>query len=172
MPVEVFETKYPVQIKRYGFRPDSGGPGEFRGGCGLYREYELGTDCNLYLWFERSRTPAWGLLGARDAAGPVVKVRSNGSEQQMLKVNKMPCRAGDTLTVHTGGGGGYGDPLTRDSQAVLRDVLAGYVTREGAERDYGVVIGPDLKVDPAATARKREELAGNRSRKQARKRKG
>jgi N-methylhydantoinase B len=158
IPVEVYETKYPIQIRRYGFRPDSGGPGRTRGGCGLFREYRLQTDASLYLWFERSKTPAWGLEGGRDARGPQVVVRhSDGSEQTLLKVNNLPLEAGSVVTTYTGGGGGYGDPLERDPERVRRDVLAGYVTREGAERDYGVVLDEKLRVDEAATARRRRE---------------
>src|SRR6266404_4155602 len=141
MPVEVFESKYPVQIARYGFRSDSGGPGQFRGGCGLYREYRLEADCNLYLWFERSKTPAWGLFGGHDAVGPVVMVegKSSGKMLSLLKANNIALKAGDIVTINTGGGGGFGDPLKRDVELVRRDVIDGYVTREGGEREYGVV---------------------------------
>ncbi len=141
MPVEVFESKYPVQIARYGFRPDSGGPGQFRGGCGLYREYRLEADCSLYLWFERSKTPAWGLFGGHDAVGPMVIVegKSSGKMLSLLKANNIPLKAGDIVTINTGGGGGFGDPLKRDVELVRRDVIDGYVTREGGEREYGVV---------------------------------
>src|SRR3712207_6520263 len=62
-PIEVWETKYPIQIGSYGFRPDTGGPGKWRGGCGVVREYRFETDAAVYLWFERSKTPAWGLAG-------------------------------------------------------------------------------------------------------------
>lgn len=158
MPAEVFESKYPVQIARYGFRPDSGGPGRFRGGCGLYREYQLDADCGLYLWFERSKTPAWGLYRGRDATGPEVVVRSQDSEKSLLKVNNSPCKAGDIVTIYTGGGGGYGNPWERDSERVRRDVVAGYVTREGAERDYGVVLDDRFEVDAEATECRREEM--------------
>jgi N-methylhydantoinase B len=140
MPVEVFESKYPVQIRRYGFRPDSGGPGKFRGGCGLVREYYLEADCGLYLWFERSKTPAWGLFGGQDARGPenVIEARSSGKTLNLLKANNLPLKAGDSVTIQTGGGGGFGDPKERDPERVRRDLLNGYITREGAERDYAV----------------------------------
>jgi N-methylhydantoinase B len=158
LPVEVYETKYPARIGQYGFRPDSGGLGRFRGGCGLFREYRLGADCSLYLWFERSKTPAWGLFGGHDATGPEVVVQADGSEKNLLKVNNLPCKAGTVVTTYTGGGGGYGTPWERDHELVRRDVVAGYVTREGAERDYGVVLDDALDVDSGATARRREEM--------------
>src|SRR5688572_23939935 len=64
-PVEVWEAKYPIQIASYGIRPDTGGPGKQRGGCGVYREYRFEGDASVYLWFDRSRTPAWGIFGGR-----------------------------------------------------------------------------------------------------------
>jgi len=158
IPVEVYETKYPMKLGRYGFRADSGGPGRTRGGCGLFREYHLQTDCSLYLWFERSRTPAWGLEGGHDARGPEVVVRGDGQEQSLLKVNNLPLEAGSVVTTYTGGGGGFGDPLERDPDHVRQDALAGFVTREGAERDYGVILNEQLEVDSGATASCREEM--------------
>jgi N-methylhydantoinase B len=160
MPVEVFESKYPVRIGRYGFRKDSGGPGRFRGGCGLYREYRLEADCGVYLWFERSETPAWGLFGGRDAVGPDVVVKGSRDETGMLKANNMRCKTGDVVTINTGGGGGFGNPWERDPESVLRDVLDGYVTRKGAERDYGVVLTEELGIDKTATDSRRKEMTG------------
>ena len=160
MPVEVFESKYPVRIGRYGFRKDSGGPGRFRGGCGLYREYRLEADCGVYLWFERSETPAWGLFGGRDAVGPDVVVKGSRDETGVLKANNMRCKTGDVVTINTGGGGGFGNPWERDPESVLRDVLDGYVTRKGAERDYGVVLTEEPGIDKTATDSRRKEMTG------------
>jgi N-methylhydantoinase B len=143
-PVEVFETKYPALITGYGFRPDTGGPGRFRGGCGIYRTHKLEADSNIYLWFERSVTPAWGLFGGRGAVGPDVVVNGGrDDERHMLKVNAHPVAAGGVVELRTGGGGGFGDPLERDPERVREDVLDGYVTVEAAARDYGVVLDPE-----------------------------
>ena len=73
----------------------------------------------------------------------------------MLKVNAFPLAAGSTVELRTGGGGGFGEPLERDPERVLEDVLDGYVTCERAERDYGVVISDGLAVDRDATVRLR-----------------
>ena len=71
MAIEVLETKYPIHMLRYTFRTDSGGPGTWRGGAGVEREYVVeADDASLTLWFERSKTPAWGLLGGHDATPP------------------------------------------------------------------------------------------------------
>lgn len=158
-PVEVYENKYPVVLKEYGFRPDTGGAGRFRGGTGLYREYHLDTPAYLYLWFERSVTPAWGLFDGGEAVGPDVVVNpGQEDEQHMLKINALPLNEGDVIRLNTGGGGGFGPPWERDPERVREDLLDGYVTREGAERDYGVVFKDDLTLDEKATQARRKEL--------------
>jgi N-methylhydantoinase B len=155
-PVEVFEVKYPALIRGYGFRSDTGGPGRFRGGCGLFRRFEVEPDAYLYLWFERSVTPAWGLFGGREAVGPDVIVNPGSADElRMLKVNAHPLAAGSVVELETGGGGGYGSPYEREPERVRTDVLDGYVSREAAERDYGVVLDGALAVDRAATDRRR-----------------
>jgi N-methylhydantoinase B len=153
-PVEVFEVKHPAMIRGYGFRPDTGGPGKFRGGCGIYRTFEVEPEARLYLWFERSVTPAWGLFGGRDAVGPDVVINAGGAnERHMLKANAHVLEPGSVVELLTGGGGGFGDPGQRDPQQVRRDVLDGYVTLEAAERDYGVKLNPEtLEVVDASKA--------------------
>ncbi len=143
LPVEIFESKYPALIRRYGLRTDTGGAGRFRGGCGIYRAMELQAPARLYLWFERSLHPAWGLFGGRDGVGPDCVVNpGRPDERHLLKVNALPLEAGDVVELRTGGGGGFGDPRQRDPELVRRDVLDGYVSVEAAARDYGVVLDP------------------------------
>ena len=138
-PVEVFEVKYPALIRGYGFRPDTGGVGRFRGGCGLYRTFEVEPEAFLYLWFERSKTPAWGLFGGGGAVGPDVVVNpGREDERHMLKVNAFPLPPRSVVELRTGGGGGFGDPRERDPEHVREDVQDGFVTPEAAKRDYGV----------------------------------
>lgn len=143
-PVEVFEVKYPAVIRRYGLRTDTGGPGRFRGGCGLYRTFAVEPEARLYLWFERSVSPAWGLFGGREAIGPDVVVNpGREDERHMLKANAHPLAPGSVVELRTGGGGGFGDPLQRDPERVRQDVRNGHVSLEAAERDYGVVLDPE-----------------------------
>ncbi|MEW5933235.1 MAG: hydantoinase B/oxoprolinase family protein [Bacillota bacterium] len=157
LPVEVLENKFPIRILEYGLRRDSAGPGRYRGGLGVVRRYQFRAPASLSTWFERSRTPAWGLLGGGDAARPQVVVKEGQPGQRtLLKVNMLPVEAGDLVTAMTGGGGGYGSPLVRDPAAVREDVLEGFVSPEAAERDYGVVLDPvTMEVDEEATARLR-----------------
>ncbi len=155
-PVEVFEVKYPALIRRYEFRPDTGGPGRYRGGCGLRRRFEVETDAYLYLWLERSVTPGWGLFGGRDAVGPDVIINDGGpDERRMLKVNAHPLAPGSVVDLLTGGGGGFGDPLERDPERVRADVVDGYVSAEAARRDYGVALASDGTIDLELTSRLR-----------------
>lgn len=139
VPLEVAETKYPVYMRKCAFRPDSGGAGKWRGGNGVEREYVLETDeALLSLWFERSRTPAWGLLGGVDATPPEVFInQGRPDERSFLKVNGARLVRGDLVTTRTGGGGGYGNPRERDRALVERDIREGMISLKVAREAYG-----------------------------------
>ena len=137
MPIEVFESKFPALITEYGYRQDSAGPGRWRGGNGIIREYRMTTDTEMSLWFERSGNPAWGLFGGQHGAPPEVIINpATPKETRRLKTNRMPLRQGDTVRCYTGGGGGYGDPLERDPQAVLTDVADGHISPHYARQHH------------------------------------
>mgnify|MGYP003310892809 FL=1 len=158
LPIEVFESKYPVSIFNYGFRENSGGLGKFRGGLGLYREYTINTDGFVSLWFERSVTPAWGLFGGKDGLPPNVNIKiPNEEEKNLLKANGLQIKKGTVLTTYTGGGGGFEEPLERDPEDVLKDVKNRYVTIEKAKEDYKVSITANLEIDENATAKLRNK---------------
>ncbi len=132
VPIEVLEARYPLRVTRYEVRPDSGGRGRWRGGNGVVREYVALQDCAVSLWFERSVTPAWGLFGGQDAAPPEVVINpGRPDERHVLKCNGLALRAGDVVRCMTGGGGGFGDPAERSSEAVRSDLLDRYVTPAG-----------------------------------------
>jgi N-methylhydantoinase B len=139
VPIEVAETKYPVWVRRYAIRRDSGGAGQWRGGNGVEREYVLEADAGtMMLWFERSRTPAWGLARGLDATPPEVVVNEGDPRSvKMLKVNAFRLVRGDTIMCRTGGGGGYGDPRARSRDAVEADLRDGTVSAEVARDVYG-----------------------------------
>jgi N-methylhydantoinase B len=160
LPIEVFESKYPIRILSYGIRPDSGGGGRQRGGNGTYREYLVEADADLFLWFERSVTTAWGLFGGGSGAAPTVIVERPGEPRsEFLKVNGIKVRKGTVIRSLTGGGGGYGPAFERDPDAVRADVLDGYVSTQHARDTYGVVITDDGRLDSRATGRAREKAA-------------
>ncbi|MER6513835.1 hydantoinase B/oxoprolinase family protein [Nonomuraea sp. NPDC001636] len=129
MPIEVLETLFPVRVRRYEMRPDTGGAGQWRGGNGVVREYEFCGDTSLSLWFERSVTPAWGLAGGAAGAPPRVTLNpGTAGERRMLKVNALPVSAGDVLRCESGGGGGYGPADRRSPAARAADLAEGMIT--------------------------------------------
>jgi N-methylhydantoinase B len=160
-PIEVVEQKYPLVVRGYGFRADSGGAGRFRGGCGIYRAIEVQSDVRLYSWFERSVTTAWGLFGGEAAIGPDVRVNPGRDDARggLLKVNGEQLSAGDVLELRTGGGGGYGVAWERDVARVLDDVRDGFVSPKAAAERYGVVLDAAGDVDEQKTAAARAGLA-------------
>jgi len=139
LPIEVLETRYPLRIREYRIRPDSGGSGKWRGGNGVVREYESLADISLSLWFERSRQPAWGLFGGEDAIGPEVVINpGRHNERRMLKVNGAKLNKGDVVRCATGGGGGFGDPVERATADVQADLLDRNVTAAMVRTRYGI----------------------------------
>ena len=156
LPIEVYENKYPVSIFNYGFRTDSGGAGKFRGGCGLYREYTINGDGFVSLWFERSKTTAWGLFGGENGKGPNVEIiHSEGNKENKLKANGMQIKAGTKITTYTGGGGGFEKAKERNIGDVLNDVKNKYISINKAKDDYNVIVTPDMKVDNEFTEKLR-----------------
>ena len=137
LPIEVFESRFPLRIRDYALREDSAGAGRWRGGVGVVREYEALHDCTISLWFERSVTPPWGLQGGSAGVGPEVIVNpGTAEERRLLKCNGLRLRRGDRVRCLTSGGGGYGDPAERDRDAVAADLAAGLVSRDAAASVY------------------------------------
>lgn len=159
-PVEVVETRFPLRVERYALVADpGGGPGRNRGGLGCVREYRVLAEAeavSAYGSMGGWRRRPWGLAGGEPGSNNVLEYRRG--DEVLLRHGRVPrieLEAGDVVTVLTAGGGGFGSPLEREPHRVLSDVLDGYVTREHALADYGVVIGDDLELDPAATERER-----------------
>jgi N-methylhydantoinase B len=162
-PIEVVETEYPVMVDFAAFVPDAGGPGTFRGGVPMRKAFRTLADCILTIVAERSRFPAHGLRGGRPGA-PAQFIMNPGTPEEthlFSKTPPIPITAGTVVWMQTAGGGGFGAPLDRDPDRVRDDVLNGYITREGAARDYAVVLRPDtLEVDADATRRLRASRRG------------
>jgi N-methylhydantoinase B len=139
-PVEMLERLYPLRIETYSLRPDSGGAGEYRGGCGLVREIRLiEGEALLSLHSDRTKTGAYGLFGGgKGATAEWILNRGREDERRLSsKEAGIKLRAGDLLTVRTQGGGGYGSPAKRTSDATQRDLRAGKVS-EAAVREPGI----------------------------------
>jgi N-methylhydantoinase B len=152
IPTEAYEVKHPMKVEEFSIRRDSGGPGRWRGGCGVVRAYRALEDCDASLWFERSKTPAWGVSGGKSGRPPTISIEGPQVRMSPLKLKAKTIPAGTLVRTMTGGGGGYGNPMERNPEQVRADVIDGYVSVDGARRDYGVVITPGtLAVDDEAT---------------------
>ena len=170
---ESLETLTSLVQHRRELRTDSGGPGRYRGGLGQWSSLSCRTDqpWTLSAMVDRIRHPAEGLLGG--GSGGTGSLRINDKEEAQPK-RLLMLQPGDRVHIDPPGGGGYGDPLLREPQAVLRDVIEGYASIEGAERDYGAVVeyigGPDrlvrlpehYRLDEEATSRLRRERTAAR----------
>ena len=156
VPVEVIETLAPVIFERRELRPDSGGPGRFRGGLGQTLEFSVATGrpfgfSGLY---ERVHHPAPGLAGGAPGAPGAL---ASSSEVAVPAKATVTMPAGTVVRLDLPGGGGYGPAITRAPEAVLADVRAGYVTVERARTAYRVVIDPNSwTIDRKATSSLRE----------------
>ena len=154
-PVEIMEQQFPVLYHRYALREGSGGAGEHRGGFGLDYEIEIRRgDATASFVMDHGRFGPQGALGGKDGAVNKVTVWRGGipmTPEHLSKEQDIALKPGDRVRVQTPGGGGYGDPLKRDPQAALRDVMLGRYTVEAVAEDYGVVVNGDLQVDPEAT---------------------
>jgi N-methylhydantoinase B/oxoprolinase/acetone carboxylase alpha subunit len=165
-PVEVFEGRYPWRTLEYRLMPDSGGPGEHRGGLGTTRTLEVTADeITLSCLFDRAKIPGWGVFDGKDGGLSKLLVKRKGDDTfrtfveafrtvSPTKFTNVLLKRGDVVRYQTPGGGGYGDPFRRDPQAVLTDVRNGWVSLEAARGQYGVVVIDvgDYTVDEAATA--------------------
>ena len=119
IPMESVEAAGGVIFRRYGLRPDSGGPGKWRGGTGMTLTFEVLGDGGIITarGTERLRFGPWGLAGGRPGVpGRVVANMGTNNEKDLGKIDTLHVQAGDTLTVMTPGSGGYGDPFERDPQ--------------------------------------------------------
>ncbi len=138
-PVEVIETTSPLVVRRKELRPDSGGPGKFRGGLGQTIEVEVrtGEPYVVSSLSDRMRFAAQGYLGGKPGGLGGFKT-SRGSRPNIKLSQRFP--PGTRFTLDLPGGGGFHDPRDRDRRGVARDVAEGLVTRTAAERDYGVKV--------------------------------
>ena len=157
LPVEFLELSYPVLLTSYGVHRDSGGPGQFRGGCGIVREYEiLADEAMLAVRIDGVLNPPWGVAGGMSGGVGRAVVNPGGADERALVPlsDGNILRRGDVLRIETGGGGGRGHPFDRPAALVLRDVQDGFVSVEAASRLYGVILREGT-LDDAATAARR-----------------
>ncbi|MDR1710485.1 MAG: hydantoinase B/oxoprolinase family protein [Propionibacteriaceae bacterium] len=151
-PVEVLETKAPMLIDHYGFRPDSCGAGKYRGGVGVSRTYRFTAPSTAICLVFKTKTAPWGVAGGKEARPNRMTIHRADGEVFDSSGKYNSVQAGDVLVNDMGGGGGYGDPFEREPAAVAKDVRNGYIGVETALKDYGVAVDPEtFAVDEVAT---------------------
>jgi N-methylhydantoinase B len=135
IPIEVLESVVPILVRHKHLRPDSGGPGRYRGGCGTDFEIESRSTEPVVAQAEHGKlnTPPKGLRGGGAGAGGSHLL--NG--RQIADKQPVALRPGDVLRILTPGSGGMYPPAERDLEALARDIANGIVTPETAQREYG-----------------------------------
>jgi N-methylhydantoinase B len=157
-PIEFFEREHAVRVERYEIRPDSGGPGRFRGGCGVVRDVRVLAPGVLSTRMDNVRFPCWGANGGMAGRPGAFIVNPGTTRERSVPTigDDVQLEAGDLLRILSVGGGGWGDPFERPAERVLQDVRRHFVTVDGARVDYGVMIDPrTFGVDEFETAQLR-----------------
>lgn len=145
--IEMCERRYPIRYDYWQLRPDSGGAGRERGGCGTeYAVRALAPDCEVTVLADRMDHVPWGALGGASAAPNRLWFTLGGERWEpplRSKASRIRMQPGDVVHLASPGGGGYGPPAEREPARVERDVRLGYVSPERARADYGVRIHAD-----------------------------
>ena len=137
-PIEDIESHFPLRVTQYELLEDRGGAGRWRGGLGSAREIEFLDEAGCSLEGDGSVWAPPGLFGGENGTPGAVLLNRGAADEQELP-SKFPYRkatAGDRLCLISPCGGGYGDPLERDRDAVRADIADGYVSRESARDRY------------------------------------
>jgi 5-oxoprolinase (ATP-hydrolysing) len=168
-PVEIFETLYPFRVIEYALRPDSGGAGRNRGGLASRRVLEvLAPEITVSLMMDHVREGAWGALGGLPGGLAGVRIRRKGAKKFIdfceafgtvspSKFADVTVREGDRIMVDSAGGGGYGKPSERDTERILADVEQGFVSREAAQKIYGLRRAGEERIGIEAALRDLQE---------------
>jgi N-methylhydantoinase B len=162
-PIEIIESEFPTRVTRFELIRDSGGPGTFRGGLGVRREYLNLADARFSIRSMKHVIPPNGMAGGSNGRPGDIWINPETDHAKHLPTRyaDYPLKEGDIFLLDSPGGGGYGDPLSRPAERVLADVREGFVSVEAAARDYGVVLkraGSNFVVDAAATRARRAKV--------------
>jgi N-methylhydantoinase B len=138
-PAEVAEARYGLYVEQLRLNDEPGGEGEHRGGKGIVLDYRVRSNgCFFTCAYTRNKHLPWPLHGGREGSPNYAEViRSDGSVEEYAVVTALDVNENDVIRIHTGDGGGYGDPERRRRELVLEDVRNGYVTEEVARTVYG-----------------------------------
>ena len=142
VPIELFETRYGLQVQQYAFNMEAGGAGRRRGGKGVVLDYRVTSD-DAWLTYAATRTESrpWSLNGGLEGSNNYAQVlRRDGRVERYGMCTMVRAEKGEIIRLVTANGGGYGNPAERDAGAVKKDVRDGYITSEQARADYGVAV--------------------------------
>ena len=160
---ESIENEMPLLVESSELRTDGGGPGQFRGGAGMVRRIRLlDQEAQYSVLSDRAVIPPWGVLGAGSGSPYHLSVERDGEVLEFAtpgKVTGYPIYRDDVVVMRSSGGGGYGDPLTRELQRVADDIVRGVVSADTARQSYGVVLGPNGEIDLRASTELRASIA-------------
>jgi N-methylhydantoinase B len=139
-PAEVAEARYGLYVDRLALNDADGGEGEHRGGKGIVLEYRVRSNgCFFTCAYTRSLHPPWALDAGLDGSPNYAEViRADGAVEYHSVVTALEVNEDDVIRIHTGNGGGYGDPRNRAQENVLEDIRNGFLTRARASSVYGV----------------------------------
>jgi len=136
-PIEEMELTYPIFMRRYALRENSEGPGKFRGGMGIIREFEFLNDAAFATMSDRMKFRPWGVDGGGEGSGTDYFLMSGDQKRPLPTKSTGRAKKGDVLCIHTASGGGYGNPKERSRDAVKRDIADGKISPERARTVYG-----------------------------------
>jgi N-methylhydantoinase B len=164
--LELTEATFPMLIESYELVRDSGGAGKHRGGLGSQMQIRMLSPATLFAFIEKAKSPHWGIDGGKEGLRNSLVVKPTGKPGiEALKTSGIQMEEGYKVTATAGGGGGYGNPLERDTEKIRRDVINGYISAASARRDYGVAIDPEsFEVDNTATQILRSSLSEKKDR--------
>ena len=149
--VEVDEQRYPIHVDEQYLLPDTEGAGRQRGGLGCRTVYGPKQRPMWVAWsVEAHDHPPAGVRGGLSARPTDAwMLNASGKRVDVDPVGTVELQPGERIVSISAGGGGYGDPLTREPAAVLHDVLEGWISRERALAVYGVVLSESEDGGPA-----------------------
>jgi N-methylhydantoinase B len=145
--VEVIEIRYPIIVERYSINTEDGtGHGKFRGGFGIIKDYRItNSEAEFTTDINRSRIPPWGMDGGMSGTGNYIVVIKRSGATKVRKISSLKLEKSDVISIRTGAGGGWGDPLERQPELVLNDVINELIDVETAKRIYGVIVDKERR---------------------------
>jgi N-methylhydantoinase B len=162
--VEQIESEHPVEILAYEFATDRCGAGKYRGGAPFFRDYKVNVpNAILQIRADRQTVRPYGLHGGRAGKPGSVSLNPRTEDRKIGSKVSIDVKQGDEFRYVLPGGGGWGNPLERDPNAVLRDLRNEIISEEAARREYGIVFAKDpLRIDLPATEALRSEIQRHR----------